>query len=399
MKVLIISLNFHTAEGSIAKGIAGALQDHEIYFFSIAEVKYRSQELDELIKHVDVVHWLFNVGHLNETKGKYFNIHQTPTIATVHHVCKEEEYKITAAAKADLIHVVSSEWITPIQQKCDVEIHLAHLGIDPDDFHPINILPYTSGPFKIGMIGFFPGARNRKRMDIAMAVFKKLAERNCNFEVELQGDGWDKHLDFFAKHHITVNYSKLTRTANIFDFYGKVHVLLCSSDYEGGPLPVLEALNFGLPVVSTEVGIALDALSKGGGILAPKGDAELLANALQKLMTTPTLYEKLQSETKPVAQQFHWTSLANEYTELYKIGAAKRINPLSAQSKLPYTPSKQRHNELVLDRIHEGQLLVQKGQIKQAALVFMKPLFSNIVPLSRKIGMLKYLVNGLLKRY
>jgi glycosyltransferase involved in cell wall biosynthesis len=399
MKVLLVSVNFHTAEGSIAKGIASALKDHEIYFFSIAEVKYRAQELDELIQYVDVVHWLFNVGHLNEVKGYYFNLHNTPTIATVHHVCEAEDYKIKAAEKAALIHVVSTQWKTQIQLRSQTPVYLAHLGIAPEIMPPIKSLPHEHSIFKIGMIGFYPGAHNRKRMDIALKVFKQLADRGERFEVVLQGDGWDDQLDFFIANHIAFSYSKLKQDAAIFDFYGKIHALLCTSDFEGGPLPILEALHYGVPVVSTEVGIAIDALSIGGGLLAPKGDVDQIVQQLLQLIHNTELYNKLQKETQSVAQQFYWNNLSTEYSSLYKTATSQYLATSIQPKSYKLDAETQRKQELVFDKIHEGQMLVQKKRITQAILSFSKPLQSSFVPVSRKKKMIKYILNGMLNRY
>lgn len=393
MKVLIISLDFHTAEGTLAKGIASAITNHEIYFCSIAEFKYRAQEIDQLIQYVDVVHWLFNVGHLNEVKGKYFNAHNTPTIATVHHVCEQEQYKITAAAKASLIHVVSSEWKFEIEKFTNTPVQLASMGMTPDNVKAIIPLPYSRTPFKIGMIGYYPGAHNRKRMDIALSVFKQLAEESAPFEVVLQGDGWDNQISFFQENNIPVSYTKLTRTSNVFDFYGKIHALLCTSDYEGGPLPVLEALNFGIPVVSTRVGIAIDALSLGGGLLNNKGDITGLTESIRSLIKNKDLYDKLQSETKQIAPRFYWKNLIKEYDHLYEVAGSPK-SP-SAISSLNINATDQRKRELVFDKIHEGQQLVLRKRFKEAGSVFLIPFLSSQVTISRKIGMVKYMINGM----
>ncbi len=102
MKILLIASHFYKAEGSIAKGIAAALPQHEVYFFSTVEIKYRRQEFEYLLNHVDVVHWLFNVAHLRGQKLKsYFENSTAPQVATVHHVCADELDKVTAAAKAN----------------------------------------------------------------------------------------------------------------------------------------------------------------------------------------------------------------------------------------------------------------------------------------------------------
>lgn len=58
--------------------------------------------------------------------------------------------------------------------------------------------------------------------------------------------------------------------------------LVLSSDYEGVPAVVAEALASGLPIVATRCSVSMDDMLDGGrfGILVPVGDAEALANAM-----------------------------------------------------------------------------------------------------------------------
>jgi len=69
---------------------------------------------------------------------------------------------------------------------------------------------------------------------------------------------------------------------------GQIFVL--SSDYEGLPLSVLEALCSGLPVVATDVGGVREAVIEGEtGYLVPRGDVTRFAQKANALIESPTL--------------------------------------------------------------------------------------------------------------
>ncbi len=62
---------------------------------------------------------------------------------------------------------------------------------------------------------------------------------------------------------------------------------------EGLPMGVLEAMEAGLPIVSTPIGGIPDAVTDGGeGFLVAPGDIEALTRALAALLTTPELAER-----------------------------------------------------------------------------------------------------------
>ena len=220
MRILLVSANFYWSEGAIAKGIVKAMPDDDIYFFSIHEFKYRYKEFETLLQQVDIVHWLFNVAHLNEERKTNFRNITIPTIATVHHVCTDEIYKIEEAAFADIIHVVSNEWLHKIKTHTKKTIICAPLGIMFDDFKQIksNLYP-GNGTFKIGMMGAYPGKGNRKRVDIAIELLKKLVDSKVDVELIVQGSGWERYYNDFKALGIKYTHHKLTSDSEALKFF------------------------------------------------------------------------------------------------------------------------------------------------------------------------------------
>lgn len=72
-------------------------------------------------------------------------------------------------------------------------------------------------------------------------------------------------------------------------FYATADLFALSSNYEGLPLVVVEALSFGLPVVSTDCPAGPHEILEGGrfGRLVPVGDAPALARAMDEALGAP----------------------------------------------------------------------------------------------------------------
>jgi glycosyltransferase involved in cell wall biosynthesis len=81
---------------------------------------------------------------------------------------------------------------------------------------------------------------------------------------------------------------------DLYPIYRQADILVLTSDYEGTPNVVLEAMACGLPVVGTRVGGVPDLVQddETGYLSEPDDDGQLL-EALLKLVSCPSLREKL----------------------------------------------------------------------------------------------------------
>lgn len=104
---------------------------------------------------------------------------------------------------------------------------------------------------------------------------------------------------------------------NIPDYFGRADVFALSSNYEGLPLVVLEAMASSLPIVSTDVGGVRDLIS-GNGILVEPGKAEQLCDALDRLKKDLRMRKTMGDKSFELVRQYDSAIIAGEYTALYK---------------------------------------------------------------------------------
>jgi glycosyltransferase involved in cell wall biosynthesis len=97
-------------------------------------------------------------------------------------------------------------------------------------------------------------------------------------------------------------------------------IFTLSSDWEGVPLTLLEAMGYGIPVVCTSVGGVPDVITHGlDGLLVPKGDVASLANAFSEISTNSPLAAKLVCNAQEKFNSFFSIEMtAHGYLGLYK---------------------------------------------------------------------------------
>ncbi len=92
--------------------------------------------------------------------------------------------------------------------------------------------------------------------------------------------------------------------AAMAEFYRRCDVFVLASVIEGCPLPPLEAMACGVPLITTDIGGVAEYASAENALLFPVGDADALAAALRRLQADPALCSHLRQAGLGTARRF-----------------------------------------------------------------------------------------------
>jgi glycosyltransferase involved in cell wall biosynthesis len=106
---------------------------------------------------------------------------------------------------------------------------------------------------------------------------------------------------------------------DIPDVLGATDVFVLSSDYEGNPLSVMEAMASGLPIVSTAAGGVPDLIeNKKEGLVVQRGDVLGLSNSMVYLLGHPELRRSLGlAGAQRARERFDVSAMVKAYEGLY----------------------------------------------------------------------------------
>lgn len=105
--------------------------------------------------------------------------------------------------------------------------------------------------------------------------------------------------------------------ASLLTLYAGARAFVMPSIYEGFGLPVLEAMQSGVPVVSSNAG-SLAEVAGDAAILVEPGDVGGWAMALERLLLDTAYAEKLRAAGLAQAGRFSWERAAQETLGLYR---------------------------------------------------------------------------------
>lgn len=104
---------------------------------------------------------------------------------------------------------------------------------------------------------------------------------------------------------------------NVEKYLAEADVFALSSDYEGLPLSVLEAMSAGLPIVSTDVGGVKDIVTNNG-VLVEKQNLVAFAEAVIEIGKNKKTRETYAMNSSRNAAEFDSTIIASKYEKLYE---------------------------------------------------------------------------------
>lgn len=107
---------------------------------------------------------------------------------------------------------------------------------------------------------------------------------------------------------------------DIPDVLGAMDVFVLSSDYEGNPLSVMEAMASGLPIVSTAAGGVLTLFENGKeGLMVEPGGVQGLSHSMISLLRNRELRQALgRAAARRARQRFDVATMVQAYEALYE---------------------------------------------------------------------------------
>ena len=198
---------------------------------------------------------------------------------------------------------------------------MIHNGVDLDRPQRAPGPPRT--PVALLSVGRFRPPKDFTTLVHAMAALEPGTAR-----LAIAGDGPDRQTleQEIAKHHLGETVELLGTRRDVDQLLAAADIFVLSSDSEGLPMSVLEAMAAGLPVVASAVGGIPELVSdEQTGLLVPPRDSRALAAAIRAIAGDPQLRDRLGAAARRRAEtEFSLETCRRRHLDLYRDLLRKR---------------------------------------------------------------------------
>lgn len=164
--------------------------------------------------------------------------------------------------------------------------------------------------------------RLQKRLDLWLQVVKKVIEARQNVSCILVGDGpLKQELQVKAEElKLGERFHMPGLRKDAPNFFDTADIFLMSSDFEGLPIALLEAMSMECAVVSTEAGGVTEVAEQNiTGLLSPVGDVQALtANCIKLVDDAPQRNALGTAARKRIQKNFSMQRMVAELENIYK---------------------------------------------------------------------------------
>lgn len=162
----------------------------------------------------------------------------------------------------------------------------------------------------------------QKGFDLLISAFHRLVGEFPNWHLVILGEGPDR--DALQAQVCTLDLSKCVslpgRSGNMGRWYAAADLYVMSSHFEGFPNTLLEAMAYGLPVVSFDCDTGPRDIVRSGldGLLVPADDPLALTSALRRLMGDESLRRAFATSGADVRERFSIEMIAGKWETLFE---------------------------------------------------------------------------------
>jgi len=300
--ILIVIDTYQWIFAQIARTVASAFLSDNCIILPSWKLRERDPEVQRIVEGASVLFFICNFAYVEFREKAWAR--DKLIIAPLHHIDEQMPGYIDILQHADGVMVSSLQWKGALRDLGwrEDQMELVHYGVDVDKFSPNfemrrAVRQRHNIPESQFVLGFFAKKSlpySRKGVDVFLQAVDILHAEKLDFSILIIGPGWLDDVKHLRQRGVPVVYQDFLPDEELPTYYNMLDCYVCASRIEGGPVPVLESLASGIPVISTRVGIAVEVVEDYiTGFKIDFAAPEQIASRAAELMNNHDLHRTL----------------------------------------------------------------------------------------------------------
>ena len=331
-KIALIVDTDNWAFANIARNISKRLSDY--YEFIIIPITYVNGNMAKIwlmTKDCDLVHLLWRGflyyhnyldfdnyiletgGDINKFKKEYiFNQNISTDVYDHLFLPESDQFELTKYIFGICKnYYVSSQKLLDIYNELPIKNKpwgVISDGVDLKKFYPQNLERFKNIDNRKIVIGWV-GNSNWQNSEIDHKGVNTILKPAIRQLIE---EGYPLEMYFADKNERIIPIDQMV------DYYSNIDIYICTSENEGTPNPVLEAMACGVPIISTNVGIVPEALGKKQQkYILDERSIENLKLKIKLLLQNNNSFEELSKENLQMIKKWSWDEKAKQFKDFF----------------------------------------------------------------------------------
>ena len=314
------AMNLTVNRNSIDPNILGATDIYHSTFYHVPDQVRQIKNLKKISTIYDLIPIILSDLFIGKNDGDY----QRMVMSLKSLTPEDSVICISQATKNDLLNHVKN--LDP------AKVCVSYLAADPHTFYPCydtskiaairNKYSIPDAQYILGVSTIEP----RKNILHAIRCFAKVVQQQGikDLYLVLVGAlGWDYEQIFAEISQNSLSKDRVILTGYVADedlaaLYSGALAFVYPSLYEGFGLPPLEAMQCGVPVITSNTSSLPEVVGDAGIMLDPQ-DADGLCHSMLKLYNSPSLRNEMSLKSLKQAKNFSWDRCIQETIAAYKI--------------------------------------------------------------------------------
>lgn len=163
----------------------------------------------------------------------------------------------------------------------------------------------------------------QKNFEMLISAFSSLSEKFSDYRLEIYGGGplEDRLQKQIEELGMKDRAALMGVKKNVMHYISDVALYVMSSNYEGFPNALAEAMATGLPVISTDfsTGVAKDIVKEENGIVIPVGDENALKDAMTKILSNEAEWDNISRANRKLLETLSEKNVMKMWADVFQL--------------------------------------------------------------------------------